>query len=181
LAAVAKPLVRIIFEFDLFGGEAVEVTASALTLFALGIVGYGLQIILSRVCYALRDARTPTLSAVAAMVVNVILCVLLSRFTAAINAAAIAGTVSISISAVWLLIALVRRGLISGGIVDYIKMTALAVLTYIAAAACVNRLPDTDGLPITMRLVNVAVPVLLGAGIYLGGAWLLKIKWRIKW
>jgi putative peptidoglycan lipid II flippase len=181
LAAVAKPLVRIIFEFDLFGGEAVEVTASALTLFAFGIVGYGLQIILSRVCYALRDARTPTLSAIAAMAANLILCVLLSRFIAAINAAAIAGTVSISISAVWLVIVLARRGLITGRIQDYLKMAALAILTYAAAAACVNLLHDTDGLPISIRLINVAAPVLLGAGIYLGGAWLLKINWRIKW
>jgi putative peptidoglycan lipid II flippase len=181
LAAVSKPLVRMIFEFDLFGGEAVDVTASALSLFALGIAGYGLQIILSRACYALRDGRSPTLSALAAMAVNIILCVVLSRFIPAINAAAAAGAVSISVAAVWLLIVLTRGGYITGSLLEYIKMAALAILTYIAAAFCVSLLPDTDGLPVVMRLVTVVVPVVIGAVIYLGGAWLLKINWRVKW
>jgi putative peptidoglycan lipid II flippase len=184
MMAVARPLVRMIFEFGLFGGEAAEATAGALTIFAAGMVGYGLQIILSRVCYALQDGRTPTVSAVASMAANAILCVVLVQYMSAINAAAVAGAVSITLAAAWMLIVLWRRKLIGrdngiGESLDYVKMLLLAVLTYIAARICGSLFPDVSGMSLVMRGLGVAVPTAVGALVYLGGAWLLKIKWAL--
>ena len=79
LMALAEPVVTLIYkrgEFDLL---ATEMTSAALFFFALGMVGYGVQNILSRAFYANQDGKTPFYSGLVSIVINAILCWLLLK------------------------------------------------------------------------------------------------------
>ncbi len=200
LAATAKPLIRLMYENGLYAGDAVNVTAGALAWFSVGIIGYGLQILTSRACYALMDGVTPTISSVVAMVINAALCFLLVGKMGAAGAA-LAGAVSVTVAAVWMLVVLRRKGYwgISGGRAsgggernrqgsvsgsrasaggDLVKMIVLTALTYIIARVCVYFLPDNDGMSFALKAVITAVPVTLGGAVYLGGAWVCGLLRR---
>ena len=77
LALFAEPLVRVIFQRGAFDAYSTAVTASALTCFGLGLMGYGGVKILVSAFHALQDTRTPVKVALIALAVNLALNVLL--------------------------------------------------------------------------------------------------------
>jgi putative peptidoglycan lipid II flippase len=174
LMALSAPLVRLVHRGGLFGDTAVAVTGNALFYFSMGIVGYGLQTVLSRACYARRDGRTPLIASLFAIGLNAALCFWLVRAPFAGYAAgwaALASSVSISASAALMLAVLVKRGdfALSGALArDLGKMGLLtAVTTGVALFAL--------GLFESHTLLAVAVPAAVGAAVYGGGAFLLKL------
>jgi putative peptidoglycan lipid II flippase len=76
----AEPIVRMLFGRGAFGEQAVALTSYALFFYALGMVGYGLRDVLSRAFYSLQDTRTPMINAAIAVVLNIILNIVLSRY-----------------------------------------------------------------------------------------------------
>jgi putative peptidoglycan lipid II flippase len=77
LLLAGRPIVKIIFEGGEFTENSTELVVSALTWFAIGLVGYGLTEIITRVFYAMRDTRTPVITGILTIVLNIILCALL--------------------------------------------------------------------------------------------------------
>lgn len=79
-----------------------QLTAAALFFFALGMVGYGVQNILSRAFYANQDGKTPFYSGLVSIVINAVLCWLLLKpmgigglaLSAAVSSTAAAGSAS---------------------------------------------------------------------------------------
>lgn len=71
LLAVTQPLVRVIFGRGEFDAGAVQLTSTAISWFALALVGIAVAEVSSRAFYALGDSRTPVTLAVLGMVVNV--------------------------------------------------------------------------------------------------------------
>lgn len=178
LMAVSRPLVSLVYESGLFNGVAVEKTAQALFWFSWGIVGYGLQIVLSRACYALRDGRTPLWSAVAAMLINAVLSFTLAPVLE-IAGPALASSVSISVAAVIMLWVLMRRGAVVWTRAigwDLLKMAVAAVFMYGLVVLGRNQLAawlqDSWG----ARVLAAGVPAILGVAVYIGGCRLLKIE-----
>ena len=84
LTAVARPLISLIYgggEFDAF---AVGITSTALGWMSLGMAGYAVQNILSRAYFARQQGRVPLAAGGASIVVNIVLCRLLTgRFLVA--------------------------------------------------------------------------------------------------
>jgi putative peptidoglycan lipid II flippase len=74
---VGRPIVTVIFESGNFGSGSTDLVSTALTWFAIGLVGYGITEILTRVFYAMRDTRTPVVTGILTIVLNIILCALL--------------------------------------------------------------------------------------------------------
>ena len=70
---VGRAMVTVIFESGEFGTGSTELVAAALTPFAIGLVGYGITEILTRVFYATRDTRTPVVTGILTVVLNIIL------------------------------------------------------------------------------------------------------------
>lgn len=108
LMVLAEPTVALIYkrgEFDLL---ASELTSKALFFFALGMVGYGVQNILSRAFYANQDGKTPFYSGLVSIVINALLCWLLLK-PMGIGGLALASAVSSIASAVVLLIPAVKQ------------------------------------------------------------------------
>ena len=79
LMALAQPVVSLIYQRGAFDETATQLTAAALFFFALGMVGYGVQNILSRAFYANQDGKTPFYSGLISIVINAVLCWLLLK------------------------------------------------------------------------------------------------------
>lgn len=74
LLLLREPIVRIIFERQNFDAASTALVVAPLAWFAIGLVGYALTEILTRVFYATRDTRTPVITGVLTMVLNLLLC-----------------------------------------------------------------------------------------------------------
>lgn len=136
LAAVARPLVSLIYgggEFDAF---STGITAAALSWMSLGMAGYAVQNILSRAYFARQQGRVPLVAGGASILVNLALCrVLTGRLLVA--GLALAGAVSATVYALLLLLPLQRGGeriLDSAGLLDLGKMLLAAAVM----GACVR-------------------------------------------
>ncbi|MGD0115424.1 MAG: murein biosynthesis integral membrane protein MurJ [Dehalococcoidia bacterium] len=77
LMILGKPLVTFLFEHGAFTAASTDITVAVLFFYAIGLFAQGGIEILSRGFYALSDTRTPVAFAVASMVANLLLCLVL--------------------------------------------------------------------------------------------------------
>ena len=106
---LARPMVSFLYgggEFDEF---SVSITSEALVWVSLGMVGYGLQNILSRAYFARQDGRTPLVAGGVSILANILLCMVLTE-PMGVAGLAIASTVSSTLYAVLLLVPMELRG-----------------------------------------------------------------------
>jgi putative peptidoglycan lipid II flippase len=79
LAALARPLLAVLFQRGAFGPAATAATAAALSAYAAGLPGFVLVKILAPGFFARQDTRTPVQIAILAMAVNLVLTLALMR------------------------------------------------------------------------------------------------------
>jgi putative peptidoglycan lipid II flippase len=79
------PIIQLLFERGEFTAESTISVAWALAFYAVGLAGHAVLEIVVRAFYALHDTRTPVGVGSAAMALNVVLSIALSRFFAAVN------------------------------------------------------------------------------------------------
>jgi putative peptidoglycan lipid II flippase len=76
----AEPVVRFVFRRGAFDAGAALMTTDALFFYSIGMIGFGLRNVLSRAFYSMQDTRTPMINAAIAVVLNIVLNLILSRF-----------------------------------------------------------------------------------------------------
>lgn len=74
LLLVRKPIVEVIYERGNFTAADTNLVIAPLACFAIGLVGYGLVEIVTRVFYATRDTRTPVATTILTVLLNIALC-----------------------------------------------------------------------------------------------------------
>jgi len=79
LMLLDEPIVRLLFESGEFDALHTEMTAAALFAMCPGLVFLGGSMLLMRVCYALHDNRTPLITGLISIVVNVLISLLLVK------------------------------------------------------------------------------------------------------
>ncbi len=70
LIILGEPIIRLIYERGKFDATSTSMTAAALAGYAIGLTGYAAIKILSPAFYALNDAKTPMIIAIASIAVN---------------------------------------------------------------------------------------------------------------
>ena len=175
LMALSQPLVHLVFGGGYFDYTAIGITARALFFFCIGILGYGLQVILCRACFAQKDGRTPLIAAVAAIGVNGVLSFALLGL--GIAGPALSSAIGISLGSGIMVVILTRKGYLSWPkplLTDIFYMAVLAVLMFIAVRVVLAQLSESH------VLLQVLLPGIAGAAIYIGGCALLKMQ-ELKW
>lgn len=76
----AEPIVTLLFGRGAFDEQAVAMTSTAFFFYSIGMIGYGLREVLSRAFYSMQDTRTPMVNAAIAMLLNIVLNFILSRY-----------------------------------------------------------------------------------------------------
>lgn len=177
LLILATPLVRLLYEWKSWTAFSTGITARALRLMSLGMVGYGVQNLLSRAFYAGQDGKTPMISGIVSILVNLGLCWGLSE-RLDVAGLSFATAASSMVAAVILLVPTVRRykdqwdRALWLGLFKMLAATgvmSLAVLgSYRALLAVLS-----DGL--LGRVLLLGVPTVCGMLVYFLAALLLKL------
>ncbi len=77
---LSKPIVKLVFERGAFDSVATNRTAMALACYSIGMIGFSLREILSKVFYSLKDTKTPMTNGALAMLMNIILNFIFIKF-----------------------------------------------------------------------------------------------------
>jgi len=91
-----------------FTPEAIDMTGGALFYYSIGMIAFGLRDILSRAFYALQDTKTPMINATIAVVINIILNIVLSKYLG-IGGLALATSIAAIVGTLLLFITLRRK------------------------------------------------------------------------
>ena len=175
---MSTPLVRLLYEWKSWDSFSTTITARALCFMSLGMVGYGVQNVLSRAFYAGQDGKTPLVSGVVSIGVNLILCFLLSD-KMDVAGLSLATSVSSTAAALVLLVPTVRKypelwnrefwlsigkmllcALTMGAVVFFVHKGLLGILT-----------DDLVG-----RILLLGIPAVCGIVIYFVLALLLRLQ-----
>ena len=174
---LAEPIVRLLFEYKSWDGFSTQITARALACMSLGMVGYGIQNVLSRAFYAGQNGKLPLISGLFSIVVNLGLCLLLTdRFDVA--GLSIATAVSSTVSALVLLIPTAKRyrnlwnrAFWTGLLKMALSAAGMGLLVWGSSHFLQSVLPDG----LIARVILVTVPTILGVGSYFGLTLLLGL------
>jgi len=109
LLVIGRPLVAILFERGHFGAADGDAVTGALSMLVGGLPAYVLIKVLTPAFFAREDTRAPVRIAVAAMVINVILNLILARYLSYLGMA-LATSVSAWVNVILLVWLLERRG-----------------------------------------------------------------------
>lgn len=101
-------IVTMLFGRGAFDVTAVALTSNALFYYSIGMIGFGLRSITSKVFYSLQDTRTPMINAAIGMILNIILNVVLSRLIG-LGGLALATSISAITTSVLMFISLRKK------------------------------------------------------------------------
>jgi putative peptidoglycan lipid II flippase len=176
-AVLAEPIVRILYQRGAFDADDTPVVAGALAAFSLGLAFNGMMLMLNRGFFSLQAPWTPTVVALAVLVLNTALYVALYRVGAwgiplAISLANIAGAA--------ILVAVLRRRV---GAID-LRATArsLVLVTFASAVlagvayAVWSGLDEVLGRSFPGQLASLAAALAAGAVAYLVSCRLLRVR-----
>ena len=104
----SEPIVKLFFGRGAFDSEALGLTSYSLFFYSMGMLGVGLRQVISKTFYSLGDTKTPMVNATIALLINIILNVILSKYLG-IGGIALATSISATICTLLLLISLKKR------------------------------------------------------------------------
>lgn len=177
MMALSRPLVALVYERGNFGAGGTLLTSSALFFFSLGVMGYGVQTILSRVFYANQDGKTPFFSGIVSVVTNAILCSLLLK-PMGLGGLALSAAVSSIVSAVVLMVPALKRypEIIDKKLVISLgKMAMCAGVMLIFVLGSFRFLEARVGAGLIGRFLALGIPTGVGAFAYIIMAFVLRI------
>ncbi|MBK9941082.1 MAG: murein biosynthesis integral membrane protein MurJ [Kouleothrix sp.] len=184
LAALAAPIVRVLFERGKFSAESTALTAQVLVFYAFGLAAFAAAEIVVRSFYAMRDTRTPVLVGAAMVLANIGLGWAFIRAGMGLPGLALAFSIANTAEAGTLLLLLERRlGRLGGAFWRALAGMLLAAL--LAAAVLLlarGQLPMlAPGRPYSWRSEILPLGLWLAAAaglaglVYGGTAWLLGL------
>ncbi len=177
LIVLAKPIITLLFARGSFNEQDIRLTSECLIFYSVGLIGYNINPLLSKVFYALEDTKTPTINSAIAVGCNVLLNMILIRgmqhrgLALASSIASIITTVLLLISLHKKLGALNLRSLFFSG--TKICVASLIMGGFVIAAN--SMLSHLFGSSFLSNAVNVTVSVLLGLLIYASFLLILRV------
>lgn len=173
--AGSEEIIRIIYERGQFGEQSVKMTASVLRFYSLGMIWYALQEIFNKAFYSVMDSKTPVISAVGGIVINVILSYILSG-SMGTSGLALAASVSAFLCSIFSFIMLKRK---TDGMKN-LSILKMIICGLLGLTACIIARRFALGIIGTNGFVSTATVLLICAAacglVYLASAFLLKVK-----
>lgn len=169
----AEPIIALLFGRGAFDSNAISMTANALFFYSIGMIAFGMKFILYRAFYALQDSKTPMKNAAIALVINICLNIILSRFLG-IGGLAFATSISAIVCTILMFVSLKKR-IGSFGMkkisVSFTKILATSLLMGIIAKLAYHAL--LNSLSNNMALV---ASIGIGVIVYFALIFFMKIE-----
>jgi putative peptidoglycan lipid II flippase len=179
LFAFRLAIVQTLFQTGAFSAESTSLVAAPLAFLAAGLVSYALVEALTRSFYAMHDTRTPVITGIGVVALNIVVGVALLERLGYLGLA-LALSLSTTVEAIILAIVLSRRvGSVTAKTRDWMmKVLASAGVMALVAAVLADPLTEATQPGNGPRLQQIAV-FLFALGViglvYLGCAWMLRI------
>jgi putative peptidoglycan lipid II flippase len=180
LYLVREPIVRLIYQSGSFDSRSTELVATPLAWFGLGLVGYALTEILTRVFYATRDTRTPVVTGVLTVIANLFLCALL---VGSLGHSGLALALSVTTGAeaviLWLFLRQRAGGVVSRGFTPWLGRVILATAAMGAliwlTEGMVRDVQTDESLPLLVREAFLVYALGMYMLAFVVAAWVLRI------
>jgi len=170
----AEPLVRVLFGRGAFDYSAIKMTYHALFFYSIGMIGYGFREILSRVFYSLQDTKTPMINAGVAMIINIILNIILSKFLG-IGGLALATSISAILCTILLYISLKKKIGLFGMInicILFLKILLASLIMGLISKVSFSYLTSSFG-----KNISLFIAIVIGVISYSIIIYFMKIKY----
>lgn len=178
IAVLANPIVKLAYQRGEFGELATTMTSGALTFYALGLTAYGVNTLLTRVFYSLKDTKSPMINGVYGLSLNIVFNLILVRFMAH-NGLAFASTISATLSVLILLFHLRKKighiGLRKMGR-SAIKILVSALIMGIGTYLTYHSLVNTMNPSRIIELMIIGLAIIVSIIIYLISLYLFKVE-----
>ena len=176
-AALAVPIVRLLYERGAFGEDETRVVAESLAAFALGLTFNGTMLLLNRAFFSLQSPWTPTTIALGNLLVQVPLNTALYRVgiwgiplaTSLVN---VAGTAAL------LLVLRRRLGRLDGrAILDtYVRAVVASAVAAGTAYGVWYGLDAALGRSLGAQIVSLGTAIVVAGAVFLAGARILRMR-----
>ncbi|HEV2129177.1 MAG TPA: murein biosynthesis integral membrane protein MurJ [Thermomicrobiales bacterium] len=180
LYLVREPIVRLIYQSGTFDENSTDLVATPLAFFALGLVGYALTEILTRVFYATRDTRTPVVTGVLTVALNLLLAsLLIDSLSHAGLALALSVTTGAEAVILWLFLRQRAGGVVSSTFAPWLlrvllATTVMALLIWLTIETVLEVQTDKE-IPLLMREAFFVYALGMYMLAFVVAAWLLRI------
>jgi putative peptidoglycan lipid II flippase len=175
-AALSRDIIRAVFMRGAFNEASLALTAPAFVGYVVGLLGFGLRDLIIRAFNALQDTRTPLIISAGTVALNVVLDIL-AVDSMGIAGLALATSVSSSLGALALYMALRKKLGRIGGHRSLAELLKIAFASIVCAAACAalnSVLPEAEG---TLRIfARLAVCALGSLVVYIAAALLMGVR-----
>ncbi|WP_270942929.1 murein biosynthesis integral membrane protein MurJ [Romboutsia lituseburensis] len=174
---LAQPIVRVLFERGKFNYSDTIMTANILIVYIIGILAFSLRNLVSKAFYSLHDTKTPMITGSIAIVFNIVLNFILSKYMGYIGLA-IATTISAFIGLIISLICLRKK---IGGfgmkniLITLIKSTVAACVMGVFTYISYNKLQVIFGAVLMHDVISLGGAIFVGVCIYSIAILLLKV------
>ena len=171
---LSRTIVHILYGRGAFTDESVQQTAQAFTGYAVGIIGFGIREIISRVFYSLKNTKIPTRNAIIGMLINIILNLTLSKWLG-IRGLALATSISSIISAFLLLKDAKRMGVYY---IDEKLVSAIFKMICFAMIMGASIILISNKIIVQTSMLNLVILILTGVCVYVGLMYFSRIMKR---
>jgi putative peptidoglycan lipid II flippase len=178
LVILAEPMIRLLFERGKFDAYSTQLASGALAFLGPGLIAFSLVNILARAFYAVDDVKTPMRISIFCLAANLVLTsILIWPFRE--KGMGLANTLSALMNVGLLAFALRKKLKTLGWSELRGSVVPLLGAAMVAGVACWGALAfwtqHHGHATLWMRLGEVFVPMVLGAVVYFGLAWWLKV------
>jgi putative peptidoglycan lipid II flippase len=180
LYLLATPLLSTIFQYNAFSVKDVEMSATALRAFSLGVCGFIFVKVLAPGFFARQDTKTPMRIAVVSVAVNVLFSIILVK-TMAHTGLALAISIAAWINSSLLFIVLVKRGIFKpqAGWLWFLCRVIIAVVVMSAVLVAIDQpVSAWHQQDLAQRVLRLLILVVAGGASYLGMLFILGIRPR---
>ena len=178
LIVLREPIVALLFERGEFDLAATRLTAGALSYYALGLWAFATVRVVASSYFALRDAKTPLMAAVASIVANTILGALLMQAMAQ-NGLALATSIASMLNLVLLIVGIDSKlqGLNWRKMLpSFIKTVCISGLMGLFVWAVAGPVLPPMNRPVPVRAAGLLAVIAAGAAVYFGLSRLLNSR-----
>jgi putative peptidoglycan lipid II flippase len=170
----AEPIVTLLFGRGVFDLQAIKLTSSALLFYSIGMVGFGLREVISRVFYSIQDTKTPMINSALGMVLNIIFNIVLSKYMG-IGGLALATSIAAIFTTLLLFISL-RKKIGSFGMkkisISFLKMLIASAIMGMLSKLSFNYLNAST----LSQNLSLLVAITIGATSYFVIIYFMKIE-----
>lgn len=175
---LSGPIVKILFQRGEFNAGDTIMTANILMVYIVGIIAFSLRNVMSRAFYSLHDTKTPMINGAIAIVINIALNLLLSKYIGYIGLA-LATTIAAFIG-LFLFIGSMQKKIGSFGakniLVTSIKSIVASVVMGIVTSFAYSNLYNILGTGFINEAITLGIAISIGAIVYIIVITILKIE-----